>query len=71
MQYSAGTPLLGRFEVLTENISNKVTNALAFLALPSVAKKKKSFMKVTRGDNKTMFKRFEKDLSISIRFTKC
>ncbi len=39
MQYSSGTPLLGRFEVLTANICEKVTNALAFLASSLLTKK--------------------------------
>ncbi len=39
MQYSSGTPLLGRFEVLTANNCEKVTNALAFLASSSLTKK--------------------------------
>ncbi len=39
MEEHSGTPLLGRFEVLTANICEKVTNALAFLASSSLTKK--------------------------------
>ncbi len=45
-----GTPILGRIQVLTANICEKVTNALAFLAFPSVEKEKKTFYESdTRG----------------------